>query len=674
MVINRHNTQKMVIGESFPDRVSVNHAGVKSQPYSPPPYAVQYQYTQKPLPPLPVSRASFSSFGLEPNHPSTVPRVIRDHIPFLLGRGKGLPSTPEDGNPTRRRIDSTPVPFNHKSRRVSFRTDQTTRTIPARLAQRIQSMIPTFNRQENCEPFPNIVPGVPPEEILSPQPKQSAQKILQLSEDMSPARITSVIRPPRKSSLQNRARHTIAQSRYSSTENQFHSVDEILTQSMAENARAYGEEAPKAPEVPEVPEAPEASEVPVLSPCRSESVYSTSDVDVESAYDWATPLKGPRFSAPPTFCDTPSITQALVRDALRLSDLLERDSAYSEGSPTTKRSSFYEQDDSDNGSSYSSSDKHSDATEAESTVGEMLEKPAVSRNILALRKPPRRSMLFSSSLPSPPANPYGDLFVDCRSNFMVFDEPEDDSDSDSDNTCSTDSPEPNSSTPSPSVTRTLPSRHFGQKQSLSARRLAAHGRVPDPLHELETAPESSSSSWRNSSRAEQTPYPSVSSSIDDAIEEAATSPVRQSLLSKIFPGALVQKRASMQSTASDDDGSITSSGVLPAIEQRDVYAMQQPVSAWSPDTPAFTTDKSLLDDENPGILRRTLDHARYTVIARRTIYKAEKRKKKRMEGIRIVRLDDPDMASGSMSAPELDPESEPEPTTKRGGFKRWSRR
>lgn len=367
---------------SLPGSASASNGDCSTSPTS------SGQYTDKPLPPLPRHPASLaSSYCVEVNASFRPPRPtpVRDDdddgdndaydddddddAPFFFdwdvrGRSASAKSyaptqTPQGSDRTRSRLSPKTVPRGSEVW-TSVRWDQRRMLATNELAKpRERHTLPKVD-------LSRIIPSVPPDEILSPQPKQSVQKILRLTGYMSPMTTMSTDSPTLHNSSQKIRQLTGLDYglRGPWTEDQLPWVeleDEISNVSTSETASTYSNE---------------SLEGDNLSTGHSESVFSSSHVgSVDEVY---TQLTAPKYSAPPpAFRDSRSYSEPLVRDALRLSGFNATDSL---ARPLIERreSWFHEQDDSDTESLSVSSDEHSDVTELQDVMDKSYHQTAFS--------------------------------------------------------------------------------------------------------------------------------------------------------------------------------------------------------------------------------------------------------------------------------------------------------
>lgn len=561
------------------------------------------RYTDKPLPPLPLNPASFvSSHSVEVTSPFKTPRPTPrrdedDDAPFFFdwdvqGRSASakyhVPSqTTEGSDRIRRRLSPKTVPrgparpskASQQEGWASVRWDQRRMLATNELAKpRERHTLPKVD-------IPGFIPSVPPDEILSPQPKQSVQKILRLTGNMSPMTTLSTDSPTLHNSSQKIKQLTGLDygPRSPWAEDPVPLVeieDDVSNVSTSGTASTYSNE---------------SLEGDNLSPEHAESVFSSSYV--ESMDEVYTQLTAPKYSTPlPIYRDSRSYSEPLVRDALRLSGFNATDSLARP--PIERRESWFrDQDDSDKESLGASSDELSDVTELEGVIDKLFHpttfsfvstgpeaafnsSPALGESsALPLLRPPRRN-IWESNLPDDMA------FAGHRNDFTTS--------SDSFNEQAMERCQA-TTIPPPSP---VPSDSFSEHHLIPISNERGLSPQSVPLSPL-PPPAPKDDRWLR-------PRPLDSPGLTTSTQETEASSARFSILTKILTSGSVGSTASNsthnQRIATQSGCSTVCLGRVSGGEEEDI---QQPTSAWSPDTPesGVTTFASAASS----IIRRATD-------------------------------------------------------------------
>lgn len=440
---------------------------------------------------------------------------------------------------------------------------------------------------------PNYLPNIPPGEILSPQPKQSVQKILRLTGMISPTTILSADAPTLHNSSQKIKQltgHDFAPPRpWTDDEADLVEVEDGMSNvSTAETASVCSNE---------------SLDGDALSIGHAESTFSSSYV--ESVDDVFTQLTAPKHSAPPArFRDSRSYSEPLVRDALRLSGFIATDSLARVPSSNKraqgKRESWYRDCESDRESTSTSSSEHSDVTELEETVDKLRLQMTLSFIGNGTENIFRNSTTFGetlvSKLPNPPHRdlpeshvPDDMAFAGQRSDFVT--RPSQATEQAMDRFQSATLPPP-----SPTSFYMDGSRRQG---SLSERRLTNSDRGSSPLSlrlpissDLPPPPPPPPKSARRM-------FPRASDSSEASVRDADIGSAQSPLLTRILTNGTASGSHATNSSSNNKilnphspvqirgngGPSIPSRPGLSRMGSGSMNEPQQPTSAWSPDTP-----------------------------------------------------------------------------------------
>lgn len=664
-------------------------AGVNSkrQRASYPPPTNFKSYVKKPLPALPPydRRSLASSFSSEVDNAFTTPKTPHDGCPLIFewereGSGKSVrlsyPSAAcEDGSRFRLRRKRQPtrsvnlVVMNQGAHPFLLVTEH--HEAPLRLRKKMSSDAETDEILEppHRQTLPAIssyklkAHAVPPDEILSPQPRASVQKILKLTGNMNASTILSQDTP----SLHNSSQKIRQLTGLDVGLHQLHPVEEEVSAASSEaSSSSYSLEL-------EVPE--DASYEP------AESVYSPSYA--ESVNEVLTPLTIPRYINPISInrhLQEEVANETPVAAALRLSGFVavgaslappEEPSALQmmqEIPPSPPDSTYQRDSDAESVASMaaSSSDESESALELEPTAGMLYHDTAISiaKSIGNCSNTPPSA---GTGAPCCGDGPTSAAATAAQKNNRMSHRSSGGLTADSGNS---------QSPTTTSSTRPFSLKIFRKKEpGLSERR----GRAPAHLDSVTaaaaapglstgqvTAPTtvSSSSSWKHASSHQRTPYPPVSSSIKMAVQESEDNQARFSLLARIFNGAGGSasssgsgaggggaKRESMLSSGSTGTaGSMDVASAAAAAAATGVLSSssspphilitpdQIPTSTWSPETPDPPDSGGLPDEnESPGILSRTLDRTRQAAGLRTKAERAERKRETLRGKIKVLR-------------------------------------
>lgn len=413
---------------------------------------------------------------------------------------------------------------------------------------------------------------------MSPQPKQSVQKILRLTGNMSLLATLSTDPP----TLHNSSQKISQLTGLDFTPKGLEADDDAANVFTAETASIHSSE---------------SLEVDALSVDPAESTFRSSYIEtVDEVY---TQLTAPKYSTPPTpFRDRRSYSEPLVRDALRLSGFTAADSLVARLPTKDKRlteqreSWFRDHDDDVESRDASSSDGYSDVVELNHTVDKRYCQP-----IFPLaRSGPKQAFNNSSpalggSSPSPPPPsppprsarrvahalklPDDMAFAGYKGNFVPAME--------MDRHQSATLPPP-----SPSLFSTEGSR---RQEGLSERRLTTKGRGSLQLSLSSLSP--------STPKGGRWAHPRVPDSPDLSADEAGASSPRYPLLTKILisgtaSGRYVAKNSdchlynhsiSPHSAQPERGGASFPAAISMSPKKSSKKETQQPTSTYSPDTP-----------------------------------------------------------------------------------------
>lgn len=537
------------------------------------------RYADKPLPPLPLNPATFASSASLDDTEAT---------PFFVNYGMQGRSAS-----ARSLVLSQPSEGSDSSRPRPKPSQQEGWT-PIRWEQR--RFLPTNElakaRERHTLPkvdVLNLIPTIPPDDILSPQPKQSVHKILRLTGNMSLVTTLSADSPTLHNSSQKIKQLTGLDLTPKApwVEDQIPLVeveDDVSNLHTAETASMHSNE---------------SVEADALSVEHAESIFRSSYI--ESVDEVYTQLTAPKYSTPATsFRDSRSYSEPLVRDALRLSGFIATDSLAR--LPTTdkklaeQRESWFRDHDSDVESQHASSDEYSDVTELEHTADKLYHQTT---SPLARDGPTQAynssPALGESSTSSPPPRPSrGDTWEGNLPDDMAFAGYKGNSVTSPRllNELAMDRHE--SATlppPLPSLFTTTEGSH--RQEGLSKRRLT-NGRGPSqlslPLSPL-PLPAAKGGRWAH--------HPRVPDSPDLSADETEVSSPRYPLLTKLLTSGtasgghvidnshynLNNYSISAYWAQSERGGGLFSTAISISPQKSSGNETQQPMSTWSPDTP-----------------------------------------------------------------------------------------
>lgn len=619
----------------------------------PPPPSSAADYAHKPLPPLPPNRRGslVPSVNSQVNNAFTTPKSSVRGRPMIFEWEKERPGSPvrlqqgigqgkirsAQSNQRSKSISGIRVApkFQARSPTVAHRRDEPR---PATSGQGIMSNTVAFdNALANRHTLPkakteNMIPTVPPDGILSPQPKSSVQKILQLTGNMSPTTSLSTEIPSLHDSPQKIQQltglsfhlrresvatlHPVKEEIVMTLSSEVSSASSI-TSSRGQDLTIYASYDP------------------------AESEYSHSYT--ESINEINTQLSAPRYVHPPPVSRLFSnslATQSSVAKALRLSGFVAADVAVTtpdspeQTTPTAinRRESLYHHDgDTESlASSSSSSSVSLSEFDLEPTVAELYHDTALS---IARESPPNTA---GGEVTPPPTK--------SRRLRKVLLAP-----------ISTPRASPSNGTPdpvpsSPTSTRPFSINPFRRKPStrLSERRGRAAPSPLDAAAGVTSAPSSlassSSASWKTPLK---TPYPAApgsSSTTTTAVVdevEAEDSQARFSLMSRLFTGSGGGGGGGSVRSASNRNSAASSGGTSASIASRmsqqlvsPPLADEIPTSAWSPDMPGSGGFPS--DGSGSGMFTRTLEHARHAAGMKSKAEKAEMKRQTLRGNIRVL--------------------------------------
>lgn len=684
-------------------------AGINMGARPPPPNAAYY--ANKPLPPLPPvdRRPMVSTFSSKLNQAFTIPKSASHGSPLIFEWEEEAPGRPVRLHHGLGQDNVVPMRLNP---RLNHRI-RTHLELGMGLASETRSAITTRGQDEpdsaafeqvptssdadfdtslpNRHTFPKaysgyIIPTVPPDEILSPQPKSSVQKILRLTGNMSPTTSLSTDIPSLHNSPQKIRQLTgLDISLRRKSEVTLHPVDEESVLRLSSRATSASSSTTST----------YSQDFPTRASCEPpESVYSPSPFYAESFAEINTPLSAPRYAQPPPpprppravsrlFAETRA-TPSSVANVLRLSGFVAADVAVMDPSsewPTEQTTPTAAAVRARRKDSWYHHHHHHHSGDAESSPGAS-SSPASSASLTELDLEPTAGELYhdtaisiarDSSSPPPPGHsnrrsgrvikigpvpiPNAPFAAAARSSSSRSDSVPDRVDS-------------------PSSARSFSLNPFRRKSSgLSERRARARATLPAPLDDAAAATSfpappqpSSSSSFSSSSTAwktpQRTPYPPVSSTIRMAVEEAGAADDgrdRFSLLSRIFTGGAGVAPAGKRGSAASGASSSFSAGVPDSHRQSPTptataTAMAMATSAWSPDTPSSGGGRgdrfSAVNGAaaaSSGVLSRTLDQVRQAAGMRSRAEKAEQERKLLRGRIKVLRApgdDRPSTAGG----------------------------
>lgn len=591
------------------------------------------EYAKKPLPPIPSSvRSIASSFTSEVSQVFTSPKSATQDGPFMFDwevessdRSVRLRQSlgPDDMIPMRLRSrkysfsafvpEDPPTTLSRKSIAVSSRPVPGSAGMERRIAQATAGPDPRPPLAHR-HTLPIILdtfsaPTVPPDEILSPQPRLSVQKILKLTGNLSPTTAISTDTPSLHNSPQKIRQLTgLDCGPRRASESQLQTLDEEDSSSSSElSFRTYNHDIPQDT---------------VYDP--PESTYAQSYE--ETMDELITPLAAaPRYrtTVPPPTQETLSRdddSHDAMTEAWQLSGFVPADVGVTtpeEKTPLTGRPDSWYGDSEEEFHSSSSSEISESEFEMEPTAAELYHDSAVAIAKSSPMWSPGGSGLGSDALSPIPRHlgwdskhqPNGTIHIP-RSRGSTQG--------------SIGSTIESALSHMPLAPRPSAFNRFRKKDNLSERR----GHAPSPLETI-----TSSATWGTQPR--RTPYPPVSSSIRATVEESGDSHARFSLLSRIFTNGSssfvsIEKRDSMASSESGRTPSLMSAKLADR--------MTPTTSTWSPDTPSPGTvmfgDASR---NSSGLLARTMSHARHATGRKSKADKAEARRGSLRGKIKVLR-------------------------------------
>lgn len=590
------------------------------------------EYAKKPLPPLPGSvRSTASSFKSEVSQVFTSPKSATQDDPFMFDwevessdRSVRLHQSlgPDDMIPMRLRARKHSFPaFVPEDRPTVSRrsTAFSSRAVPgsAGLERRIAQATagpdprpPLAHRHTLPITLDTIsTPTVPPDEILSPQPRLSVQKILKLTGNLSSTTAMSTDTPSLHNSPQKIRQLTgLDYGPRRGSEIPLQTLDEEASSSSSDlSFRTYHHDIPEDP----VPEPPEST--------YAQSYDGTMD-------ELITPLAAaPRYRTlvPPRAQDAlpcQDDSHNDMKEELQLSGFVAADLGVTtpeEKTPLTGRPDSWYGDSEEEFHSSSSSEISETEFEMEPTAAELYHDSAVAIAKSSPMWSPSGSGIGSEALSPIPRHLGWDSKHQTSDTFKI-------TRSRGSTQGSIGSTIDSTLSHMPLAPRPSAFNRFRKKDNLSERR--GHGPLP-----LETI--TSSSTWGTQPR--RTPYPPVSSSIRATVEESGDGHARFSILSRIFTNGSsssvsIDKRDSMASSESGQTASL----MLAKLTDR----MTPTTSAWSPDTPSPGTvifgDASR---NSSGLLARTMSHARHATGRRSKADKAEARRGSLRGKIKVLR-------------------------------------
>lgn len=609
------------------------------------------RYAKKPLPPLPPhDRSRASSFRSEVSQAFRAPKIAnQDGPPFMFdwevesaGRSVRLHQSlgPDDMIPLRLRarkhslsaVGSDPS-LAILSKPGGHRAGQSSAGLERRIARATAGpdpRPPLAHRHTLPAVHLNpIIPTVPPDEILSPQPRSSVQKILKLTGNMSPTTSLSTDTPSLHNSTQKIRQLTgLDFGPGRGNESQLQTLQEDVSLASSElSFSLYSHDIQED-----------------ISCEPAESVYSQSCV--ESVNELITPLAAaPRYiapvSPPPGRYDPPldnESAQIIVKEALQLSGFAAADIGVmtpEENTPITgRRDSWYADHSGEESHSSSSSEISESEFEMEPTAAELYHDSAVA---------------IAKSSPFLAYGGGGDVQegLSSRPRDVGWDSKHQTGDtvplprSRGSTQGSMSSPMDSALFRSPSAARSFAFNRFRKKDNLSERR----GRRPSPL---ETA--TPQSSWGK--QLHRIPYPPVSSTIRATFEEAEDGQARLSLLARIFTNG----SGSSVSMGKRDSTASGGSGGAASVTSAKAADKTTPTSTWSPDTPSpGTITFGDMSRNSAGLLARTMANARQAGRRKTKVDKAEEKKVSVRGKIRVLRGDDDESTAALDKLPSPGP-------------------
>lgn len=548
------------------------------------------RYADKPLPPLPMNPAAFASSASLDDTEGT---------PFFFDwemEGRSASARPLVPSQTSEGSDSIrPSPSPATLPRDHARPPKPTQQegwSAIRWEQR--RFLPTNDlakaRERHTLPkvdVPNLIPTIPPDDILSPQPKQSVQKILRLTGNMSLLTTLSADSPTLHNSSQKIKQLTGLDFAPKApwAEDQIPLVeveDDISNVSTAETASMHSNE---------------SVDADALSVGHPESIFRSSYI--ESVDEVYTQLTAPKFSTPATsFRDNRSYSEPLVRDALRLSGFIATDSLGRLPTPDKRlaeqRESWFRDHDSDVESHDTSSDEYSDVTELENAADKLCRKTTspLARNDPTQAFNSSPALEESSTSPPPPRPSRGDTWEGNLPDDMAFAGYKGNSITSPGLLNELAMGRHESATlppPSPSLFSTEGSR---RQEGLSERRLTNGRRLSQLSLPLSSLPPPAPKGGRWA-------HPRVPDSPDLSADEAEASSARYPLLTKILTsgtasGGHMADNSNYNSNnysisaywAQSERGGVPFPTAISISPQKSSEnETQQPTSTWSPDTP-----------------------------------------------------------------------------------------
>lgn len=591
------------------------------------------EYAKKPLPPIPCSvRSTASSFTSEVSQVFTSPKSATQDGPFMFDwevessdRSVRLHQSigPDDMIQMRLRsrkysfsafVPEDPPTVSRKSSAVSSRPVPGSAGLERRIAQATAGpdpRPPLAHRHTlpiTLDTF--STPTVPPDEILSPRPRLSVQKILKLTGNLSRTTAISTDTPSLHNSPQKIRQLTgLDCGPRRGSEIQLQTLDEEDSSSSSElSFRTYNHEIPQDTVYVDPPE----------------STYAQSYE--ESMDELITPLAAaPRYRTPvpPPTQDTllrDDNSHDAMKEAWQLSGFVPADVGVTtpeEKTPLTGRPDSWYGDSEEEFHSSSSSEISESEFEMEPTAAELYHDSAVAIAKSSPMWSPSGSGLDSDALSPIPRHLGWDSKHQTNDSTQI-------TRSRGSTQGSIGSTIDSTLSHMPLAPRPSAFNRFRKKNNLSERR----GHAPSPLETI-----TSSSTWGTQPR--RTPYPPVSSSIRATVEESGDSHARFSLLSRIFTNGSsssvsIEKRDSMASSES---------GRTPSLMSAKLADRMTPVtSAWSPETPSpGTVTFGDTTRNSSGLLARTMSHARHAAGRKSKADKAEARRGSLRGKIKVLR-------------------------------------
>lgn len=458
----------------------------------------------------------------------------------------------------------------------------------------------------------NIMPTVPPDDVLSSHTKSSVQKILKLTGNMNPATSLATDTPSLHKSTQKIRQLTgLDCGPRRGSEIQLQTLQEEASIASSETSSSlcsqYGLE--------------DISYEP------ANSTYSHSHVEGMAELNTALTV-APRYSGIMSPRDHSS--RMPVKKALRLSGFIAADIGVTmpeQGTPSAaRRDSWYEHNSEEESHDSSSSEVYESEYEMEPTAAELYHDSA-----MAISKASRASASsggggVDQSLSRKPRNGGSERK---HQSSDILSTPR--SQGSTQGSTSISSTFDSILSPSPSTSRPFPLNPFRKRQPLRERR----GHAPSSL---DSGAASSSQSAKGKPQPFRTPYPPVSSSIRASVDEAEDGQARLSLLARIFTngsgsGSFASLGGSGGGGGKRDSTASGGSGQTTTTTR----------STWSPDTPSPGTvtfgAAAAAARHSMGLLARTMDSARHAAGRMSKADKAASRRGSLKAKIRVLRGD-----------------------------------